>query len=80
MGWLVDGTSAFTPEIAARNITANSQQLPNGGIEGTLTIPATEANNNTEIVCQIISISDRINSTPAILTIQGISIICPVFR
>ena len=75
MAWFVDGTSAFAPEIAARNITANSQQLPGGGIGGALTIPATEANNNTEIVCQIFTISDRINSTPAILTIQGIQVV-----
>ena len=72
MAWFVDGTSAFDPEIADRNITANSQPLPDGGTEGTLTIPATETNNNTKIVCQIITISDRTNSTPAILTIQGI--------
>ena len=80
MAWFVDGTSAFAAEIAARNIIPFSQQLPGGGAEGTLTVPATETNNNTEIVCQIFTISDRINSTPAILTIQGINIVYPVLR
>ena len=80
MAWFVDRTSALTPEIAARNITANSQQLPGGGAEGALTIPATATNNNTEIVCQIFTISDRINSTPSILTIQGIKAVLIVYR
>ena len=78
MAWFVDGTSAITPEIADRNITAISQQLPSIG--GTLTVPATEANNNTEIVCRIITISDRIDSTPAILAIQGIKAVLIVYR
>ena len=72
IAWLVDGVSAADPEIVSRGITGITGILSSGVIEGTLSIPATENNNNTEVMCRIFTTSDPVNSSPVNLNIQGI--------
>ena len=70
--WFVDGISAGDPEIVSRGITLNIQTRSSGTFEGNLSIPATENNNNTQVVCRVFTESDPVNSSPVILNIQGI--------
>ena len=68
----VNGTPASEQEIyQEHNITFKTQPLSGQSIEGILSIPATKENNNTEIVCRVITSSDDEFSDPVELKVQG---------
>ena len=72
VAWIVDGVSTADPEIVSRGITPNIGTLSTGAFEGNLSIPATENNNNTEVICRaIFTTADPVNSSPVIVNIQG---------
>ena len=66
--WFLNGE----PAIQEGGITIDNSHLTGGGIEGTLTIPASEEYNNTEIVCRVENTDLTHEFTqPATLVVQG---------
>ena len=68
MLWFLNGE----PAIQEGGITIDNSHLTGGGVEGTLTIPASEEYNNTEIVCRVenTDLTDEFTQT-ATLVVQG---------
>lgn len=74
--WEVDGIEARTVQIQARGITFMTTNSPTGpGTVSVLTVEASIANNNTEVVCIALNVENGqiVQRSPtAYLIIQGI--------
>ena len=66
--WFLNGE----PALQEGDIAVHTAHAIGGGIEGTLTIPASEEYNNTEIVCRVENTDLTQEFTqPATLVVQG---------
>ena len=71
--WLVDGMAASKQAIQDRGITFRNPSRPGGGIDSTISVRASEENNNTVLVCRVNTGDSRnvVDSDPAVLKVQG---------